>query len=93
VKELELNAPAVPIILVGNKCDLRKTKPTEDLVDIKDAEMIQAKNMFFDLLECSAKELLNYKGAFDRAIEAVIKFRQKSMEKRQNKKRKCPFGK
>ena len=53
---------------------------------------MRARKLFFEYVECSAKELSNYKLAFDKAIEAVVKFRQKGTEKKQKKKRTCPFG-
>lgn len=49
----------------------------------------QNKHAFFAHVECSSKILNNYKAAFDRAIVAVMKHRDKSSQKIKKKKRMC----
>jgi len=51
---------------------------------------MMAKQKFYRFVECSAKDLFNYKTAFDYAIEAVLSMRELEIQQRkQKKKRKC----
>jgi hypothetical protein len=90
--ELRTSAPAVPIILVGTKCDFRRAG-TDDSnhVTTSEGNAMQQKNSFFAHVECSAKTLTNYKTSFDKAILAVLKLREKQIQKINDKtgKKKC----
>ena len=83
--ELRTSAPAVPIILVGTKCDFRKGGDESNMVSTSEGNAMQQKNSFFAHVECSAKTLTNYKQSFDKAILAVLKLREK-LDQKKNKK-------
>ena len=85
--ELRTSAPAVPIILVGTKCDFRKGGGMDEsgMVSTSEGNAMQQKNSFFAHVECSAKTLTNYKQSFDKAILAVLKLREK-LDQKKNKK-------
>ena len=83
------NAPSVPIILVGTKVDLRTESNSHKCLTPEEGVALQQKHAFFSTIECSAKMMNNYKVAFDKAIVAVMKHRQKGNKKRQQKKRVC----
>jgi Ras family protein T1 len=57
---LQSHTSGTPIVLVGNKIDLRKD--TKDTNDIVNRDIIPLMNQFKDIetcIECSAKEILN----------------------------------
>ena len=89
--ELRTSAPAVPIILVGTKCDFRKGGDESNMVSTSEGNAMQQKNSFFAHVECSAKTLTNYKQSFDKSILAVLKLREKLDQKKnkRNGKGKC----
>ncbi len=74
--ELRAHAPSVPVILVGTKLDLRKDEDSS-FVGTEEGVQNATKNSFFAHVECSAKQMNNYKTAFDKAIVAVLKHREK----------------
>ncbi|CDW77593.1 ras-related c3 botulinum toxin substrate 2 [Stylonychia lemnae] len=89
IPELRNSAPSVPIILVGTKLDMRNESNTSTIVSTSEGVATQNKHSFFAHVECSAKNLNNYKTSFDKAIIAVMKHRDKSSQKIKKKKRLC----
>jgi hypothetical protein len=77
------------VILVGTKLDIRSEVSPSTVVSTSEGVAVQNKHTFFAHVECSAKMLNNYKIAFDRAIIAVMKHRDKSNQKTKKIKRKC----
>jgi hypothetical protein len=74
---------------VGTKLDIRSEVSPGTVVSSSEGVAAQNKHTFFAHVECSAKMLNNYKTAFDRAIIAVMKRRDKSSQKTKKIKRKC----
>ena len=75
--EVRSALPNVPIILVGNKSDLRGQDPSNEVPDQEAKDLaaqpqIQSLKGFHKYLDCSAKRNLNIKSIFEEAVTAVI---------------------
>ena len=66
--EINTYLPNVPIVLVGNKCDLTSEKTITVEEGWKMADTINA----VAYLECSAKNMIGVKKVFDVAVRAAI---------------------
>jgi hypothetical protein len=60
---------------VGTKVDLRTETNQATCVGTLEGTATMQKHAFFASIECSAKQMNNYKTAFDKAIVAVMKHR------------------
>lgn len=78
---MRTSAPAVPIILCGTKVDRRSDSNASSCVSTSEGLGLQKLHNFGAFVECSAKTLNNYKTSFDKAIVAVLKFREKPKKK------------
>ncbi|KAI5555526.1 hypothetical protein POPTR_019G092300v4 [Populus trichocarpa] len=96
ISELRHYAPAVPIVLVGTKLDLRNDR--QYLIDhpgaapITTAQGEELKKMIGAAvyLECSSKTQQNVKGVFDAAIKVVLQ-PPKPKKRRQKRRAPCVF--
>ncbi|KAK3790024.1 hypothetical protein RRG08_040944 [Elysia crispata] len=95
--EIRHHCPNKPIILVGNKSDLREDPEILDklarrkLCPIKSEEgELLARKMGADhYLECSAKTMKGLKSVFDQAIRAVIAPDSVNKKKRSSQEKRC----
>jgi len=71
--ELTQHCPGVPIVLVGNKADLRND-PEQTLIRQDEAEVVAQQNQFVGYFECSAKEMRGLNQAFDAAFRAGLAY-------------------
>ena len=93
VPEVRHFCPTVPIILIGNKKDLRYNQDTVRELSIQKMEpvrfengkMVSARIGAHDFLECSAKTKEGVKEVFEAATLAALK------SKKSMKKKKCSF--
>lgn len=75
--EIRHFSPAVPIILVGTKSDLRVPN-SEKFVSLSEAKKLKSKIKAAALVECSAIKKQNLEEVFHEAIRAVVKKPKKS---------------
>jgi small GTP-binding protein len=75
--EISTYLPNVPVILVGNKCDLESEKTVTVEEGWKMADTINA----VAYLECSAKNMFGIKKVFDVAVRASIQKDSKKQTK------------
>ena len=88
IPEIKQYCPKVPLILVGNKIDLR----SDNQKSIKYEDGISMANQIgaCTYLECSAKTKEGVKVIFETAARIALKGdRKNKIEKKKNKKRKC----
>lgn len=73
-KELKECNVTCPILLIGNKCDLRLNKDNNpnDLVSEEEARKMANKLKAMNYLECSAKLKINVNNLFDIIIEEIV---------------------
>ncbi|PUZ77487.1 hypothetical protein GQ55_1G375600 [Panicum hallii var. hallii] len=94
IPELQHYAPAVPIVLVGTKLDLREDKhylmDHPGLVPVTTAQGEELRRQIGAMyyIECSSKTQQNVKAVFDAAIKVVIQPPTKLREKKKKKSRK-----
>lgn len=75
--------PNVPVILVGNKADLRNNDSSmEDFVSKKEGEEMAAKINAFAFFECSAKTNDGVNEVFKTAASASLKYNDKRLRKK-----------
>jgi len=94
--ELNYHCPGVPVLLVGNKVDLRDDHTTIEKLEAKRQRMLQyedGQNLARELgaiayVECSALTQQGLKNVFDTAIRAVINPTEDSKGKKKGKSRK-----
>ena len=85
VPEVKYFCPNVPIILVGNKKDLRHDKTTKDrlgqinqkLVNLEEGRMMADTIRAFAHLECSAKSREGVREVFETATRAALQAKRK----------------
>ncbi|KAI1727217.1 ras family domain-containing protein [Ditylenchus destructor] len=89
IPEVKHFCPNTPIIIVGNKKDIRPTSlpsspngsPIMDCIDIAEAESLAKEYSNFQVIECSAKQKENVRTVFEAAIRAAIAYRNRRKNK------------
>ncbi|KAI6184007.1 hypothetical protein M3Y97_00550000 [Aphelenchoides bicaudatus] len=78
--EIRHFCPSTPVLVVGNKKDLRETA-SENAIPTKEAIEIVKQITALPLIECSAKTRENIRLVFDSALSAVSSFRNRHKNK------------
>ncbi|KTD15580.1 tRNA modification GTPase TrmE [Legionella gratiana] len=80
-KELKEHRPNIPIILVGNKIDLRSDDSLKDSLLTPEAGQDLAQKFGCQYIEISAKDKVNIEKPFEKAISAVANEAKKNKNK------------
>uniref|UniRef100_A0A915CMR7 Uncharacterized protein n=1 Tax=Ditylenchus dipsaci TaxID=166011 RepID=A0A915CMR7_9BILA len=81
IPEIKHFSPNTPIVVVGNKKDIREGESLATCVDFCEAEKLAKDCSTFKAIECSAKSRDNIRTVFEVAIRAAIAHRNRKNNK------------